>query len=578
MSLSVNFRATNIGPTSFSLQWQIPTNADAVYLDSFDILDAAGGTVVSGISPTAVSYTSATILGDAATVLTRYQYALRANFSTTIEDEDPYTGQGSEYTNVWTQETSLQTLWTLGAFSAPVPYASNTFPVWDTYLDGTLAISIDLVLTDALSMTLWHRVGSAGAWELKRFWWQPAVGTHEFVLEDLSPTHSNQFRSQIITAAGETVYSDVVTYVASLVRSDPFSHKPYVITIPQTFATSTSIFVGNIAPNTPWNPADGGVLPAGLEEWIKVGSALVDGESVFTYRRLATDKSSMHYTRNPMRDTDWTTQVTHTLYAQSQNFVNMNTDRWWDISSEPMSKVYTPNPAFQYNGDNNPFLFVTGTLPFASTWEWPTTLMPYTRVDDSPTDVTPDYAVAGVGEWITPYFTAINLNSAIYEVVGSAVENYVKQIPSISLIDVSYKLYIFVRYAYLLTDTYELVDNDGTTAMSLEASAISFLGKQGNLYSVTRAASATVNPETYGLTMDIIPKTFNITDGAEQTFGSFVWPNAPFNVSDVNNGSPFYTTANSIAHVAVADPYTSLSAQAMVVNFSMTNPYPMPVL
>jgi len=584
MSLVALFRGHDLNSDEFTLSWIIPAGYDFQhFLTSWTIRHHTGAETYDDY-PLAASVTSQTAVADLGLTIvseTEYYFTLIANFEETVRNDDPYTGSSDEYVSTWTESSDQLTVTSTAPYATPV-LTKVDWPDYGKWLAGQVTMSFEisqLGLEEGVTYAIFYKEDDPDAtweWAYTMTWEEsqahypdPVVYTH-----DIDPNKQYQFFCMASYTGFLFKGSDVITYDVAVSELNSFNHQPFSISILKALNPPANIFIGNIQPNTPFDPYSGAELPGDMTEWIRTGEALYSSDAVWIYRRVKSDKTSSYY---PTVEADWDTFGSNVLYRANDEITTQGTSRFWDMSTYSSVSVYIPDDDFDYNGNNNPFIPLAGLTPVNSRWEFPTTSFSYTAYGTYSVDETPNVGViteidsAGNEK---PRFNAIDIDNAAYEIVGSNVEDYVRPMAGLSANIATYKMYVFMPHEYVLSSSFKIRTSAGVaSSLVSEDTDITFNGRKGQLFSLTRTAVPYVNPALNVVQMAIDTDQFTIEDASAHVFGSITWPRAPIQVAQANNGSSFYMDANgSVTAVAPADPYDTAAAE-MITEFILTNTY-----
>jgi hypothetical protein len=577
--LHANFRAINVTDDDFTLTWNMPSGAEYTYrLDSWVIRHYEGEGYTDHVIDKDVFEADAADLSIDPDPQTEYNFILRAKMDYVI-------GSGH-----WYRETNLLTLTTLATPDPATVSVNGTWPNYTEWAQGNISILSEMPdgyesWVFMSSYTLYHKEGN-GAWEQIAYFDKnqavdagPNIITH---LTGLDPSIQHHFKGTISFWGIYNWESDVLSINLPITTSNSFNHLPYVYAIPASLSTPTNIFIGNVPPGTAWNPYQGLPLPNDLTEWRQVGTALYSGSLHKVYRLHKDDKAYRKWNDQPA--TLWDSIQYNILQAPGK-YLPQQDNQWWRTTPAATARIYAAANNFVPNGQNHPFVPITAIMPFDPAWDWPSTAVNFTPVETlaDTGEETPTMAAAGYLDDSyrdRPVFCASNLNDETFEITSSIIEDYVVKLQGTLLETVTYKLYVFIPHQDVVTDSFKLVEADGTVhSLSQEAADITFNEQTGRLFSKTFTANPMVDPATYNTVMNITPQEYSIEDADAFSFGSFAWPEAPLVVAPLDNGSPFYVGANAtVVAKAPASSYTDGVSQIMIVPFEATSTYPSPVI
>lgn len=577
-----NFRATHVGAAYFRLNWDKPNTSD--YNQDFwkwQILDADDGDAVihTSYSLTAAAReitTSAEVSDHSLAPFaenTRYRFKLKVYFRRAWYDD----------WDEWVETSDTLEVWTINTHPSPVlsnTYSHDEWAAGRTFLSFTRPDGTEFTCT----YTVQQQLGDSDADWLDIYSTTNGyydVSYAQLQLEDLNPRLVHNWRVKLEYYDGTVVYSNTISIDQFFDHTEPIDHYPYVLAVPKSLNTPVNIFVGNIPNNLAWwylwDDYDTDLHPSGIREWYRSGEALYNSTEVWIYRRKYPGANNVY--GGYYRAANW--RINDHLYILDGKLTAANVERWWDMASAGTVKIYAPITNFSFDGTNNPFQQVEGIIPIPGQWDFPSTLVTFDGAGENHTpDSTPNMAVfaeySADGEGTVPFFFATEIDDDAYEIVGSAVEDYVIPVFTLTGTTVTYKLYVFIPHEYVMNDGFELTSSDGTDYTLTEVSAdTSYLGKDGKLFSATMTATPKVDGE-YQLKMDITEDTYQLTDGNGHTFAVFTWPGEAIDVSYNNDGSPFYVANDTVNVTVPSSPYDNLAAQLMIVNVIPTNPYAAP--
>jgi hypothetical protein len=586
-----NFHEENVETASFDLVWIAPDGYEYTQLlDSWTIRVYEDDTYVAyadTVVAAALRTVSNTTLSITVAPYTEYNIGIFANFEEVVRDEDPYSGDSSTETYNWSSDVVIMDFSTTGVTEVPVIEHDGDWPDYTTWIVGDLNLKVDLPddfvegnyenyyiqYKSIVNGNNWTNIRSLTKAQLLPQYPEPIRIAMNGVITDAS----HEFRVVLVSAG--TVYNSAsLTVYEPVINSAPMKAFPYVVAIPTSLGTPSSIYLGNLPDNAVYNPYAPGDLPGDLQEWIYRADALYDSVEVKLYHRSVAAQPYRFYPSVPIDPT-----IVDNRILQLGPKFNPSADRWWDLSTASTVHCYAPVANFAFSGSNHPFVPINTVLPIAGSWEWPTGLLSYTWAEDI-SDITPeDHGLIGIwlyGPRDTPITGVHYLDNAATEIVATAHEPYTRYMSGLSTAAIDYKVYVFIKHDNLITDVFKLLEADDTShTLSVEAADITFNGEQGKLFSATLNASPRINNEDFSVQMDITEQQFSVEDAGGHSFGEFAWPRAALDVSFTDYSGPFYMSNEAVIQVvAPASPYSDAPSQAMITSFELTNPYPQPVL
>jgi len=586
-----NFQETNLQADGFSVEWTLPSGYEYEHhLKQWTVTVYTGETGADTVIAAAVLSATHTTLSITVAPYTEYNIGLTADFEEEIRDEDPYDGSSSSETYAWSSDEVLITFSTLDSIVAPLVAVDGDWPNYSDYMAGNLNLKVtlpdDYVSSSITNYVIQYRsVSNGNVWTTLSFFYRDDLLASfpdpiQLALTDMDPAMSHEFRARMTTAQGVSQGAVLTIYQPSR-KTSAMKSFPYVLAIPTSLATPSSVFIGNLPAGTVYNPYESSTLPGDLQEWIYKGDALYDSVAVKLYHRSVAAQPSRYYPNvvaNP-------TIVNSPLLHAGGSFSTADFEgRWWDLSTAEVVRCYAPVVNFAFNGANHPFIPVNSVMPTEGSWDWPTALLDYEWAEEIGDIASPeDHAVIGIWQYgykDTPMTGVHYVDNVATELVGSVHEQYVRYLSGMSTAAIDYKVYVFIKHDNLLTDVFKLIEEDATIhTLSEEAADITLNGEQGKLFSATLNASPRVNNGTFSIEMDIQSQQFSVEDASSHSFGNFSWPQDILHVPFNNHNGPFYMDSGAtITVVAPASPYSDASSQAMIIEFELTNPYPQPVL